>query len=211
VARLVAREVRRHRMMRRPRMSVQKLADATAELGMEIPRSVLANLESGRRDTVSVAEVLVLAAALDVSPIELIFPVGFDEGTEMLPGRKVYPLDAVRWFTGERVLHIVDVGTILSEPAGFAERSSTYLVKQHADLVKVLRDQEADAAKAIADAAIEGANDSARATASLRMDRLAELRSFIGETLGRLRAEMRNRGMLLPDLPPGITLDESDV
>ena len=87
VARRVAREVRRHRQMRQPRMSVQNLADLTAELGMEIPRSVLANLEGGRRDTISVAEVLVLAAALNVSPLELIFPVGFDEQMEILPGR----------------------------------------------------------------------------------------------------------------------------
>ena len=73
-------------------MSVQKLADRTAELGMPIPRSVLANLESGRRDTVSVAEVLVLAAALDVAPVELICPVGFDKQMGMLPGRAVDPL-----------------------------------------------------------------------------------------------------------------------
>ena len=57
-------------------MSVQKLADVTDELGMPIPRSVLANLESGRRETVTVAEVLVLAAALDVAPIDLICPSG---------------------------------------------------------------------------------------------------------------------------------------
>ncbi len=186
---------------------MQQLEDRTAELGMRIPRSVLANLESGRRETVSVAEALVLAAALDVAPIELICPVGFDKQTEMLPGRDVDALDAMRWFTGERVLDIVDVGAILSEPAGFAERSSTYLVKQHDQLINVLREQEADAAKAIADAA----DDRTRAAASYRMNSLAELRRFIRETLGRLRAEMRNRGMLLPDLPPDIELEDGDA
>ena len=106
---------------------MQKLADKTEELGMPIPRSVLANLESGRRDTVSVAEVLVLAAALDVAPIELICPVGFDKQTEMLPGRMMDPLSAMRWFTGEwkldvRRRHLDDAdarswGTQQCEPA----------------------------------------------------------------------------------------------
>ena len=77
---------------------------------MPIPRSVFANLESGRRDTVSVAEVLVLAAALDVAPIDLICPVGFDKQTEMLPGRTMDPLSAMRWFTGEWKLDILDAG-----------------------------------------------------------------------------------------------------
>ena len=85
---------------------MQQLADQTAELGMPIPRSVLANLESGRRDTISVAEVLVLAAALDVAPIDLICPVGFDEQTEMLPGALMDPLSAMRWFTGEWKLDV---------------------------------------------------------------------------------------------------------
>ena len=113
IARLVAREIRRYRESQQPRMSVQRLADRTAELDMAIPRSVLANLESGRRETVSVAEVLALAAALNVSPIELICPVGFDKETEILPGRMLDPLSAVRWFTGELKLDVTEAATTL--------------------------------------------------------------------------------------------------
>ena len=93
MARLVAREVRRYRegQGQRPRMSAQQLADRTEELGMPIPRSVLANLESGRRETVSVAEILVLAGALNVAPIELICPVGYDKEIELLPGPQLDP------------------------------------------------------------------------------------------------------------------------
>jgi hypothetical protein len=43
------------------------------------------------------------------------------------------------------------------------------------------------------------------------MSSVADLRKFIGETLRLLRAEMRNRGMLLPDLPPDVDLSEDDV
>jgi hypothetical protein len=190
-------------------MSMQQLADRTAELGMPIPQSVLANLESGRRDTVAVAEVLVLAAALDISPIELIFPVGFDEQTEILPGREVDPLTAMRWFAGERVLHIVDEGTILREP-DTTERSSPYLAKQHYDLIEYLRTQEAVAAHAMADASAESADDSARAAASHLMKSVADLREFMREPLRRVRAEMRERGMIPPDLPADIDLGEEN-
>ena len=152
VARQVAREVRRYREMQRPKMSTQKLADCTAELGMPIPRSVLANLESGRRDTVSVAEVLILAAALNVAPIELICPVGFDKQTEMLPGRETDPLRAMHWFTGQLKLELREAATMLRQP-GTAEQTSAYLAEYHDELINRLRVQEAEAARAAADAA----------------------------------------------------------
>lgn len=133
-------------------MSTQKLADRTAELGMAIPRSVLANLESGRRETVTVAEVLVLAAALNIAPIELMCPVGFDKQTEMLPGRMMDPPDAMRWFTGELKLELAEAATAVRQP-GTAELSTTYLQKYHDELIFRLRMKEAEAAKAAADAA----------------------------------------------------------
>ncbi|MFF9324007.1 hypothetical protein ACF1AY_04740 [Streptomyces sp. NPDC014776] len=67
---------------------------------MPIKRSVLANLESGRRTTVSVSEVLVLAAALEIPPVLLLFPVGYSETHEALPGKSMQPMDAVDWFGG---------------------------------------------------------------------------------------------------------------
>jgi transcriptional regulator with XRE-family HTH domain len=133
-------------------MSAQQLADRTEELGMPIPRSVLANLESGRRDTVSVAEILVLAAALNVAPIELICPVGYDKEIELLPGRSLDPLGATRWFTGELKLDLGEAPPVLRQP-GTAEQSSTYLVEYHDQLISRLRVQEAEAAKAAADTA----------------------------------------------------------
>ena len=72
------------------------------ELGVPIRRSVLANLESGRRSTLSVAELLVLARALGVAPLMLLFPIGAAETIEVLPGEEVPVFAAARWFTGER-------------------------------------------------------------------------------------------------------------
>ena len=238
VARLVAREVRRYRESQQPRMSVQRLADRTAELDMPIPRSVLANLESGRRETVSVAEVLALAAALNVSPIELICPVGFDKETEILPGRMLDPLSAVRWFTGELKLDVTEAATTLRQ-ADRGEQSTTYLVEYHQELISRLRAREAEAARAVSDAdaalaialaaaeAVSGSGadseraavlaeaertataDSERAAAEahFRVQNLVEWRDFIREPLRQTRAEMRRRGMMLPDVPADIQLD----
>jgi transcriptional regulator with XRE-family HTH domain len=165
ITRLVAREVRRYREQRRPKLSTQQLADRTAELGMPIPRSVLANLESGRRDSVSVAEVLVLAAALDVAPIDLICPVGFDKTTEMLPGREMDPLVARRWFTGAWKLDIDDAGAWVMRTPGTAEQSNAYLLEYHDGLVTQLRAKEADAARA---AAASAAADEASVTSAIK-------------------------------------------
>lgn len=207
VVRRVAREVRRYREAQQPRMSTQQLEERTAEVGMRIPRSVLANLESGRRETVSAAEVVILAAALGVAPIELISPVGFDKQVEMLPGREMDPLSAMRWFTGELKLDMDGADTTLRRP-GTAEQSSTYLVEYHDELTSRLRAQEADAARAVADAAAEGADESALSAAQFRIGAVDEWRKFIREPLRRVRAEMRERGMLLPDLPPDVRLEE---
>jgi hypothetical protein len=172
VARRVAREVRRHRLMQQPRMSVQKLADATDKLGMPIPRSVLANLESGRRDTVSVAEILVLAAALSVAPIDLICPVGFDEQTELLPDREAGPLSARRWFTGMWKLDIHDGRAWTMRTPGAAEQGNAQLLEYHDLLIAQLRAKESEAAQAAADLArITGKRMSdARLNALIRLD-----------------------------------------
>lgn len=85
-------------------MSVQQLSDACSELGLPIARSVLANFESGRRPTISVPELLVLAKALGVPPMALMFPVGYEDETEVLPGRKAHPVTALRWASGEGYL-----------------------------------------------------------------------------------------------------------
>lgn len=85
-------------------MSAQQLADACAELGFPIQRSVLANLENGRRTNLSLPELFVLARALEVPPLLLVLPLGHDHTVEVLPGVNVSTVDALRWLTGERPL-----------------------------------------------------------------------------------------------------------
>jgi len=67
---------------------------------MPIQRSVLSNLESNRRTTITIAEILVLAAALQVPPGVLIFPAGYFNYAEVTPGRSVPAQAAVGWLAG---------------------------------------------------------------------------------------------------------------
>ncbi|MFF4532616.1 helix-turn-helix domain-containing protein [Streptomyces sp. NPDC001407] len=96
----VAAEVRRRR--KELRMSAQDLADACAEIGYPIPRNVIANMESGRRSTLPLVEVMVLAKALRTHPICLLYPVGYVREVQKLPLREPEPTwNAMHWFTGD--------------------------------------------------------------------------------------------------------------
>ena len=81
-------------------MSALELADATARLGYPITRSQIANYESGRKQGLDVAELLVIAAALDVAPLELLFPGEPDQAVQTLPGQTATTLAASNWFVG---------------------------------------------------------------------------------------------------------------
>jgi transcriptional regulator with XRE-family HTH domain len=81
-------------------LSQQELAEQCTALGYPIPRNVLANLESGRRTSLQVVELLVLAEALRCIPVALLFPVGHREAVHALPGSPWSALLAADWFSG---------------------------------------------------------------------------------------------------------------
>src|SRR5262249_60745226 len=85
-------------------MSAEALAAACGDLGMPIPRSTLADRENGRRASISVAEWLAIAAALDVPPVMLLCPVGTAETAEVLPGADAPAYRAAQWIAGEAPL-----------------------------------------------------------------------------------------------------------
>jgi transcriptional regulator with XRE-family HTH domain len=99
LTRSIAGQVKRHRT--KSDISAQQLSEACAKLGLEIPRSTIADLENGRRASISVAELLVLARALGVAPLLLVFPVGSEAESEVLPGELRSPFRAALWAAGE--------------------------------------------------------------------------------------------------------------
>ncbi|MDY0811624.1 helix-turn-helix transcriptional regulator [Kitasatospora purpeofusca] len=97
----VAEAVRRFREERG--MSAQDVAAACAKLGYPIARNVIANLENGRRSSIDVAEVLVLAEVLGVPPVVFLVPLGEVGEIELLPGSMYSTGDALRWVCGEQM------------------------------------------------------------------------------------------------------------
>lgn len=104
LAHSIGRQVHHYRNARQPKMSAQQLADECDKLGLPIPRSVIAKIESGSRSFVSADELLVLAAALRVPPARLIAPVGFADTVEALPERSWSSWDAAKWIIGDMTL-----------------------------------------------------------------------------------------------------------
>lgn len=117
LTRSVAAQVRWYRQQRK--MSAQDLSDRCAELGLPIARPVLSNLENGRRESITLAELVVLARALDVAPVLLVAPVGREATVEILPGREATAFGAMLWFAGEAELVDDEYGS--GEPSLLAE------------------------------------------------------------------------------------------
>lgn len=83
------------------KMTVQRLSERCTELGYPIPRSTLTNLELGRKEALVVQELVVIAEALRIPPVELLFPGLVTGQTEFLPGQTTMTWHALRHFTGE--------------------------------------------------------------------------------------------------------------
>lgn len=79
--------------------TAQQLADRTGELGMKMTRQAISDLENGRRRYVTTAELVVLAVALDASPVSLVYPGPYDETVDLVPVRKESELYAAQWFS----------------------------------------------------------------------------------------------------------------
>jgi transcriptional regulator with XRE-family HTH domain len=70
--------------------------------GLQMSANTIAKVDNGHRGSVlNVTELLVLAAALNVPPAQLLFP-GYPNGeVEYLPGRKTTSKRAIEWFCGQ--------------------------------------------------------------------------------------------------------------
>jgi transcriptional regulator with XRE-family HTH domain len=83
------------------KMTADDLARRTAELGYPITRVAIGKLENNyRAGKFDSAEVDVLAAALDLSPADLLHSGPPDELVEVLPGQMMTLLEARIWHNG---------------------------------------------------------------------------------------------------------------
>jgi transcriptional regulator with XRE-family HTH domain len=91
-----------------------QLGEELHKHGVPWDRFTVSSLESGKRKTVTVQELIGLALALDVAPIHLLVPL--DDRPYLLAGSRIENANDVRdWFRGRRPLGGVDERTYLSE------------------------------------------------------------------------------------------------
>lgn len=69
------------------------------EVGKPLTRAVISDLETGRKKTLDVTELVTLAAALELPPTALLFP-DISAEIEVLPGKPTDGLTALGWFVG---------------------------------------------------------------------------------------------------------------
>ena len=82
-------------------LTAAQLSERTRELGYPIHRVAIGKLETNARaGKVDLGELLVLAAALHVSPITLVFPGPYGDTVEVLPGADTSQFAAAQWFSG---------------------------------------------------------------------------------------------------------------
>lgn len=204
----IAQEIRRHRLARG--MSAQQLSDACAKLGASIPRTVISNIENGRRTNVSVAEVLVIARALGQPPGALVFPAGYVNEVEYLPEKKTDPLEAVDWWSGEQLPP--DARVVLEERRGYTQaiypdgvdqhyQWAINMARKHRVVVNRITNHYRSAfeSQALERTGNEPDNESVVARAVAK-----QLEYYLYD----LREEMVRRGLVLPELPLGMKIEK---
>ncbi|MGW6776151.1 helix-turn-helix domain-containing protein [Streptomyces sp. NPDC055037] len=174
-------------------LTMAEVAQGCADRGLpEFTEHSMKNLESGRKTSITAADVVVLADVLGVPPVTLLFPLGSSATVEVLPGREVSTWDAVAWFTGE---------SPLDEPApeGSA-RDVLDLFRQHGDLVAAAMSSYA-LARERRRAASTTLDRARRATLLQRAEGYEEHAFEDAQELRAYRERMRQRGLTPPSLP----------
>lgn len=80
------------------------LQQQTEKLGLKVSRSGISQLENGNRTSISVAEWLILAAALEVPPLLLLWPRYPDGDAQLLPDLPASAIDGVNWASGRSTM-----------------------------------------------------------------------------------------------------------
>lgn len=124
--------IRRVAELRRKRgLTGAKLAERMTKEGVKWDRSIVANLENGRRSYVTVDELLALAYVLDVLPVHLLVPIEDEALYRLIPGREDRAADVREWVRGRLPLTGMDTSVMFADvPKVEAERFAA-LLREH--------------------------------------------------------------------------------
>jgi transcriptional regulator with XRE-family HTH domain len=182
--RVIGENVRSIRKARK--LSTQSLSDICSErVGYAVPRNTIVNLETGRKESLSVQELVVIALALDTPPVVLLYPL--DQDVEIAPGEPRNPFHAVEWFAGKWSAGEASELTDSGHPA--------------ADQLRVLRDYVEWASKARYWARVRdvAATDPSQAAAPLEAAQGALDRALT--LMSAHRDRLLREGIQAPELP----------
>ncbi|MFD4368986.1 helix-turn-helix domain-containing protein [Rhodococcus sp. NPDC058521] len=132
--------------------SAKALADRTAQLGHAVGRATISELETGRRRNIAVAELLILGAALEVPPLQLLYPDLPEGRVDVWPGREVTSHEAVEWVAGKHDPKYLDdqVGWVWRRP-GDGPLAETWTWLAARDVVDAARRGAEEAAERLAE------------------------------------------------------------
>lgn len=210
----ISLQIRKYRQVKG--LSIKALAEECERLGAKgLTAASLANIERGQSEEVergqrrvNVGELAVIAKALGVPPIVLIFPVDTAATVEITPGHEMATWDAVRWFTAEGPISPDNIDRSYG-PGQYDPEAGKYGYGRR-DPVTGLYEwyQPADEAawergaapvlimRQLAERVREWLDRAPYAGDPEKHQMLAAIRSILGE--------MRRRGMPAPALPAGL-------
>ncbi|WP_405818157.1 helix-turn-helix domain-containing protein [Streptomyces sp. NBC_01390] len=185
-------------------LTMAEVAQGCADRGLpEFTEHSMKNLESGRKTSITVADLVVLADVLGVPPVTLLFPLGSSATVEVLPGREVSTWDAVAWFTGESPLEG-------PAPEGTA-RDVLDVFRQHGDLVAAAMSSHALARERRRTASTT-LDRTRRATLLQRAEGYEEHAFEDCQELRAFRGRMRERDLAPPALPDELAfVDQPEI
>ena len=181
----------------------QWLADETERLGYPISRAAIANYESGRKKGLDVAELIVLAEALRVPPLVLLFPQLPDGELEGLPGLSTTAWNAASWFSGEEDRVNSEDAT---PPATTKELKLIRAVRERRDRYQVTAQFLGLFADALQRATKEGRNPNIDPEVQSLLERINALK---GE-LNRINEVIRENGGVIDDTQPTAAAPPAD-
>lgn len=117
--RVIAQRVKDLR--KRQKLTAEQLADRMREVGVPFDKTVIANLETGRRRFVTVQELLALAYVLSVAPVHLLVPPLDAAESDQAPysitpeGPTSVPSFMRAWIRGQTPIGRVDARQYFSE------------------------------------------------------------------------------------------------
>lgn len=115
---VIAKRVRQARA--RHGLTAQQLAEKLTTAGVPWTRATVTKVETGRRESITVTELLALARVLDVAPLHLLVPVDGrpydDERRYLVTPNEAQPVYRVReWIRGETPLSDTDTRVFRTE------------------------------------------------------------------------------------------------